>query len=353
MKIMHTADLHLRNQNDERWETLLGLTKKAGEKQVDIMAISGDLFDRGVDADNLRADIREVFSGNGFKIVIIPGNHDHQSYRQGIYLGEDTVILNQPGQSFSLGEVTIWALPFHQTGGEEIVRELHSISGSIDSGQTNILLYHGELLDTFYSRRDFGEEGETRYMPAKLSYFEGLNIDYILAGHFHSSFDTRRLGDGGYFVYPGSPVSITTRETGRRGVNLFQPGAPPEKFLLDTPHYEQIEVKLDPLGEGNPSEIVREKLHRMHPMAKAIVNVTGYINSREWGITEKQLVEELKELSREREARINHDFRDVGTILEDDLFRDFNNKLKRRDCSQRRKEQLKEMTIRAMMESQY
>jgi exonuclease SbcD len=76
----------------------------------------------------------------------------------------------------------------------------------LTADKKNILLCHGELLDAFFSRTCFGAEGEGRYMPFKLSYFDDLNIDYVLAGHFHSRFDVWQLKNGGYFVYPGSPI---------------------------------------------------------------------------------------------------------------------------------------------------
>jgi exonuclease SbcD len=351
MKILHTADIHLRNHEDERWQTLLKLVETGRKEKIDVMTISGDLFDRGVDAEKLRVRIRKVFSGNGFKIVMIPGNHDQQSYRQGIFLGEDTTILNDPCQPFELENISIWGLPFEQAEGEEILDKLNSISVNINPDRINILLYHGELLDTFYSRRDFGDEGEGRYMPVRLSYFNGMNIDYVLAGHFHSRFDIRKLEEGGYFVYPGSPVSITRRETGQRRVNIFEAGAPPQEHILDTPHFENLVIELDPLSEESPEKAVIENLDRIHPHAQVILTVTGYINSRKSGITEEKLADQIREISGDRIIETQLDFRDIGTILEDDLFKEFNEKLNRLDYDDEEKGRIREMAIRAMMES--
>ena len=76
MKILHTADIHLRGDKDERWEALQKLIENGKENKVSIFAICGDLFDKDVDAESLRPKIRELFSNTGFKVLIIPGNHD-------------------------------------------------------------------------------------------------------------------------------------------------------------------------------------------------------------------------------------------------------------------------------------
>jgi len=62
MKILHTADIHLREYQDERWETLQTLIELGKEAKVSIFVICGDLFDKDVDAEKLRPQIRELFS---------------------------------------------------------------------------------------------------------------------------------------------------------------------------------------------------------------------------------------------------------------------------------------------------
>ena len=81
IKIVHTADIHLSEYGDERWQALQEVFNLAAEKEADIVAISGDLFDGNPDAERLRPKIREIFTGNRFKVIIIPGNHDYLSLR--------------------------------------------------------------------------------------------------------------------------------------------------------------------------------------------------------------------------------------------------------------------------------
>lgn len=351
MKILHTADIHLREYDDDRWKTLQKLIQIGKKEDVEIFVISGDLFDRGIDAEVLKIKIRDLFSNNGFKILFIPGNHDKNSYKTGIYFGDDVVILNEISKSFKYKDVEIWGMPFEPIKGETILNRLHSLAKSLDPGKKNILLYHGELLDAFFSRKDLGDEGEERYMPVKLSYFKDLKIDYVLAGHFHSRFDFWRLQSGGYFVYPGSPISITRRETGRRKVNLFEVGKPPQEYPLDSPYYEEVVIKLDPIKDKNPVENVKTRLGNLPPEAMVLLTVKGFINGEVIKMSEKELKMEIDRITGNKCIEKRYEFSDIRRILEDDLFKKFMEKLQETDLNEEKKREMRDLAIEAMMET--
>ena len=351
MKILHTADIHLREYGDERWKTLQQLIEIGKKEKVELFVISGDLFDKGINAEILKPKIREIFSNNGFKIILIPGNHDSEAYKSGMYFGEDTIILTDLNEPFEYKDLIIWGLPFEDIEGEKILTKLHSLKNNMATNKRNIILYHGELLDAFFSRKDFGEEGEGRYMPVKLSYFKDLNVDYVLAGHLHSKFDIWPLEDGGYFVYPGSPVSITKREVGQRKVNIFEVGKPPKEYPLDTFHFEEVVIELDPFIEKHPVEIIEEHLEGVHSEASIILAIKGYINSEKIKISESELVKQIKEIIRGKSvAEERFEFKDIRAILEDDLFKSFIKKLEQTDYDEEKKKRLRELVIKAMME---
>jgi len=354
MRILHTADLHLKEYGDERWEALKKLINIANEERVDLFVICGDLFDKEVKAELLRSKIREIFSGNNFKIILLPGNHDKEVYESRFYFGEDVILLNNLNEPFEYKNLMIWGLPFEPIEGEKVFAKLYSLANKLTSNKTNILLYHGELLDTFFSRKDFGEEGKERYMPVKLSYFSDLNIKYVLAGHFHSRFEAWQLESGGYFIYPGSPVSITKKETGRRKINLFEIGKPPKEYFLDTPHFEEVLINLDPFLEKDPLEIINESLTDVHPQAKIILTVKGYINSNKIKKSESELVEEIKRFVKEKYfiEELKIEFKDLYKILEKDLFKKFMEKLEKACYEEERKRQMCEVLIRAMIEAE-
>ena len=352
MKILHTADIHLREYDDERWRTLEKLIEIGKKEKIEIFVISGDLFDKGIDAVNLKPKIRKIFSNTGFKIVIIPGNHDKDSYKPGMYFGDDIIVLNDLNKPFEHKDLKIWGLPFEPIKGAKIRDKLHSLANNLTADKRNILLYHGELLDAFFSRRDFGDEGRERYMPIELTYFEDLNIDYILAGHFHKNFDMWTLENGGYFIYPGSPISITKRETGQRKINIFELGKPPNEYTLNTPHYEEVDINFDPFKDKKPIEVVKDCFNNLHSKAKIILKVRGFINSEDIGMSEEELVKQIKKISSGKCTEDYYEFKDIRIILEDDLFKNFREKLEQTNYEEEKKMQMREMAIKAMMETQ-
>ncbi len=349
MKILHTADIHLREYCDDRWNTLQKLIEIGKKEKIEIFALSGDLFDKDIDAQSLTLKIRAIFSNTGFKIVIIPGNHDSDSYKTNIYFGDDAIILTDLNNPFENEDVRIWGMPFEPIGGEKILDKLYSLANHLGTDKKNILLYHGELLDAFFSRRDFGDEGGERYMPVKISYFADLKIDYVLAGHFHSNFDVWRLKSGGYFVYPGSPISITRRETGQRKLNIFKVGEPPKEYFLDTPHFEEVAIELDPFKDEKPIETVERQLNNLHPEAKSILIIKGFIDGETIGMNDKELVERIKKIAAGRCVDERYEFRDIRAILQDDLFKRFWGKLERIGLKEQKKKQLCDAAIKAFM----
>jgi len=351
LKILHTSDIHLRDKNDERWEALLHLITICKNEQINLLTISGDLFDRGIDSEKLRPDLREIFSDNGFRIIIIPGNHDVHAYRGGKYYGNDVTVLLDVENPFETQEICIWGLPYTEGGELDVLRSLHLVEKRICRGKSNILLYHGELLDAFFSRGDFGEEGKQRYMPARLSYFQKVGFDYVLAGHFHTTFDLIPIENNKYFVYPGSPVSISRREQGIRKVCIIESGKAPREYSLDTSHYQMITVKLNPFSSMNPVEIVSDSLKKAHPRAKIILNVDGYIDSRACGIKESDLSSALLREVRDRCVELNFGYMDIQKILHDELYLGFREKLEARNYDPRTKDELNLTAIKAMTEA--
>lgn len=349
MKILHTSDIHLMNYYDERWNALIKLLEIGKQEKIELFIISGDLFDKNVAADELRPKIRNIFSNNSFKIIILPGNHDSESYKSGYYFGHDVIILNDLEKPYEYQNLRIWGFPYENIEGEKVLDRISRIKHKLTEDKANILLYHGELIDAFFARNDFGEEGEKRYMPIKLSYFDDLNIDYILAGHFHSKFDVWQLSDNKYFVYPSSPVSITKKEVGFRKINLFEVGKPPYEYILDTPYYENINIKFDPIEDLNPLEKVAENIEDTPAHAKICLKIDGYLNCAKIGTNEEDLTSDLRDMFSSRCHEINFEFKDISTILEDELFLKFFKKLKDRSYNELRENQMKELLIKGMM----
>ncbi|MDY6933736.1 MAG: metallophosphoesterase [Spirochaetota bacterium] len=353
MKILHTADIHLQETSEERWEALFEIIELGNREEVDILLISGDLFDRDIDANKLRIKIRKLFSGNRYRIYILPGNHDSKSFEGGSYLGENAEVICSIEDVYEFGNVRIVGLPFMEISEGEIYSKLNYISSKLDSNKTNILLYHGELLDSFYSRKDFGNEDDKRYMPVKLDYFRDMNFDYILAGHFHTTFNSIKYNSKKYFVYPGSPISITRRETGKRGVNIFSTGEAPIERYIDTPYYDIIKIELNPYDELDPLSIIRERLCKIESNSKILLTIKGYINCRDHGIDEKDLTQRIESLRCEMGNIVEaaYEYVDISRLLEDNIYQSFNGKLNNMSLDESEKVVIRELFIRSMMEA--
>ena len=324
MKILHTSDIHLIEFNDDRWKALLKIIEMGKKEDIDVLAISGDLFDRSSNAELLKNEIRKVFSNNNFKVLLIPGNHDYKAFTQGVYFGKDVIYRKDADTpSFSDGNIDIWELPFEPVGEAEVLRKLKKISKQIDNRKVNILLFHGELIDAFYSGADYGEEGESNYMPVRLSYLENLGFQYILAGHFHRTFEIKNPADNVYFVYSGSPISITKKEIGKRAVDIFEVGNVPEAYEIDTPYYEFKEISINPSDDRDPISVVLEELKNNDPESRLILRVKGYIDSKRIEYGEEEFYKKIEKILPENIEEKEIDVNDVSTILEDELYNEF------------------------------
>ena len=140
MKILHTADLHLKVYNDERWQALQQLLDTGAAEQISLLLISGDLFDHGADLLNLQDRVRALFSNLPFTVLVLPGNHDYAAFTGGIYLGGSARVLDDWRQPFQCGAVTVWGLPFEPIGGAEILLRLREMAVRMEPGQINLLL---------------------------------------------------------------------------------------------------------------------------------------------------------------------------------------------------------------------
>jgi exonuclease SbcD len=355
MKILHTADIHLVDQDDPRWAALLQVVRLAKREHVDALAISGDLFDSDADAEALRVSLRLVFDDVDFDTLVIPGNHDAVSYAAGLYFGERVHILADDDWKknvIDVEEIHIIGIPFEAMDVYKFHQRLRDLKDLVNLDHTNILLYHGELLDASFDRGSFGPEAG-RYMPSRLTFFEELGVDYVLAGHFHTTFDVRTIGDHGFFVYPGSPVSITRREVGKRNAALIEIGNAPMPIPLDTHHFERIDITLNAFDEDEPLELVKARLDDLDPMVTALLSVGGTIRGSEEELTEA-IKAEITGLNVESQE---FTFRDLSRVLGHPIFTAFEERIsnlaqdEEKGISELEAEQIRAVVIQAMSEA--
>ncbi len=350
MKILHTADLHLNAQSFERWDALKELADMASDNQVSVFVICGDLFDQDAAVEMLRGKLRSILGGRTFKTIILPGNHDYKAYRSGLYFGENVTVMSDPRQPLPLKDnIMLWGLPYEPLSRENLAYRLKEIGRLMDPACKNLLLFHGELLDVFYFPPEWGDEGDRRYMPVQLSFFEKMPLQYVLAGHFHSRYLARKIPGGGFFIYPGSPVSVTRREVGKRAANLFTVGEEPAEVTLNSFHFEKFNIKLDPFTVENPVDKLKQIISSLHHKAALLLEVDGLFDGEALGMNEQMMAAELNKIAESYlAAEPVFDFLDVQHVLKDELFRDFDVLLEESAYEPGIKKQAREMAIKAL-----
>lgn len=335
IKLIHTSDIHIRTEGDERWEALLEILEETERQKADYLVISGDLFHKDANADIALQKLRPHFEKRKFKTILIPGNHDANSYSDGTYLAETTSILTKkPYQIVEEEDVRFIGLPYDDIASEDLLRIIHQANEQLDNKKTNIFLFHGDLADIQHVGDDMGEdEQDKRYMPARLAYFRGTYADYVLAGHYHTNFIIKEFGEGKYFVYPGSPVSTTRKEIHKRKVNLLTIGNPPQAQEINTFYYYPITIILN-ADNPDPSQAVENALKDAPKDAKIILNVGGFIP-----LDEKIFDEKLQKLCKQYEVvHSTNETRNLEYITGTDLYRSFEEKLRKIDVDDHVKE---------------
>jgi len=89
----------------------------------------------------------------------------------------------------------------------------------------------------------------------------------------------------------------------------------------------------------------------LHANARIILTMTGFINGKAIGMNEEELVKNVRKIVRGRSVEERYEFSDIRMILEDDLFKGFLKKLEQADCDEGKKEQMREIAVKAMMDA--
>lgn len=200
MKILHTADLHLKKEEEKRVEILRWLVNKVNEAKAELFIIAGDLFDSDTDATVLRPVVKKIFEGAKSQVLIIPGNHDENSYRPEYDYGDNVIqLVKKPFEIYAVNNLIIAAVPYQNVQFSNCIKE---IPKDID-----IIIAHGTLYDQSFIFAMLDDEA--RYMPIFPANLENLSR-YAALGHLHArSIKTQYKKT--QVVYPGSPIAIDSK----------------------------------------------------------------------------------------------------------------------------------------------
>lgn len=277
MKFAHLSDLHLGkylNQYslmEDQEYILKQIIQRVREQDVDVVLISGDIYDRAVppgEAVALFDDFLSELAGDQRKVCIISGNHDSPEriafasrliaasgvYLSPVYQGEIQPVRLED----SYGPVNIYMLPFikpvhvrHFFPEEEIHSYTDAVRSAIthmnvDGRERNVLLAHQFV--TGASRSDSEDISVGGLDNVDADVFD--NFDYVALGHLHRAQNV----ENNRIRYCGTPLKYSFSECkDEKTVTIVELGNK-EDILIDTvplvPLRDMIEL------EGEFREVV-------------------------------------------------------------------------------------------------
>ncbi|UEJ84254.1 exonuclease SbcCD subunit D [Brachybacterium halotolerans subsp. kimchii] len=262
MKILHTSDWHLGRtlHGEDLHEHQVAfhdwLVDLVREREVDVVVIPGDVYDRAVPPIPAIRLLGRTLSrlAETATVVLTPGNHDsadrlgfgRELMRAGVHLLTDTPGLDHPvSVEDEHGEVLFFGLPYLEPDtarhrlvpeGEEPLGRSHEAvtRAALDRVRGRAAEHPGArtvvLAHTFVSGGESSESerdlavGGVDSVPAPVL----AGFDYVALGHLHGCQDlTRSVGSPAR--YSGSPLAFSFSEKDhRKCVLLVELGAPGE-----------------------------------------------------------------------------------------------------------------------------
>ena len=263
MRILHAADLHLDSAfaglaeekaallRQESRDILRRMVDWANDHAVDVMLLSGDLFDSDRMYSQTARTLAPALARFRGRIFLSPGNHDF--YAPGS--GYDAVDWPENVHIFTSRRpqtVLLRSLNASVTGAAfTSAEEWEPFDGaSFSGGDAPIRLgvLHGEVT-----------RGESKYRAIPPAEIEKTNLTYLALGHVHRCAGVQRAGNTAY-AYPGCLPGRGFDETGDKGFLYGE--ITPEKaeleFIPFAPRrYQSVTADIT---DRDPADAVRQAL---------------------------------------------------------------------------------------------
>ena len=263
MRILHAADLHLDSAfaglaeekaallRQESRDILRRMVDWANDHAVDVMLLSGDLFDSDRMYSQTARTLAQALARFRGRIFLSPGNHDF--YAPGS--GYDAVDWPENVHIFTSRRpqtVLLRSLNASVTGAAfTSAEEWEPFDGaSFSGGDAPIRLgvLHGEVT-----------RGESKYRAIPPAEIEKTNLTYLALGHVHRCAGVQRAGNTAY-AYPGCLPGRGFDEIGDKGFLYGE--ITPEKVELEfipfaPRRYQSVTADIT---DRDPADAVRQAL---------------------------------------------------------------------------------------------
>lgn len=262
MKFIHCADLHLdspmsahlsKEKIKERKAELLGsfirMVDYAKEHGIEVILITGDLFDQKIVSQTVRKVVWQVIKDNeDILFFYLRGNHDEGCLEMEKWELNNLKLFHSEWRRYVLHcdgkRIAITGIELTKDNSAEI-----STSLTLDYNDFNIVMLHGQ--EEEYSAKDRAE-------IISLDSLRNKGIDYLALGHVHA-YKKAKLDARGIYCYPGCLEGRGFDECGEHGFVLLDIDV--QKKRWDTkfiPFASRClyRVEVDISGCDNTSEIV-------------------------------------------------------------------------------------------------
>lgn len=257
LRILHTADLHLGSpfsgsgfdadkiieRKRDLFECFDGILASAKTKNVDLVIISGDLFEEDrVKRSDINTIIQSLSSIAPIRCVILPGNHDH--YKSGGYFDWLTwpanvyIFKDRKFSSFQFEDISLAVYGAAFTSPEDPARLMGELKLD-DKCKYRILAFHGSLVPK--------PDTVDPYRPFMADDLSSLGADYIALGHYHKPVVIENEKGRVIASYPGSPEPLNFGETFEHSYNIVtidDKGAAVETIPSARRRYLQFDVEV-------------------------------------------------------------------------------------------------------------
>lgn len=229
IKIIHCADIHFdtafhglpsdkaEQRKEELRETFGRIVDLAKQEQVDLLLISGDLFDNlsviKTTMDFIIKKFEEIYN---IRVFIAPGNHDpyfNKSYYTMLEWPENVYIFSNNIEKVLIPELDtcIYGVGFIKQ--HEPISLIDGFSVE-DPDLINLMVLHGEVVNP-------GQGSE--YNPITIQQIENSKLDYLALGHRHAFSSINKALDT-YWAYSGTPEGKGFDELGPKGIIIGELG---------------------------------------------------------------------------------------------------------------------------------
>lgn len=276
MKIAITADVHLRTkvEHPERYNALENIFEQMNAKNIEILLIAGDLFDKDFRS---YSDFEKLCKKhNKLQLHIIPGNHDPGISGKSI-VGANVHIYSDPA-TLEIDSTTFLFIPYEERAkmGEKIAEREQEIEG-----KKWILVAHG---DYYGGVKELNPLEPGTYMPLSRKDLERFSPRIVFLGHIHKPLSQNHVH------YAGSPCGLDINETGKRRFLVYDTadGSVESKAVTTDVLYYNESFVVVPMGDE--VSILRQEIKNRidswdinladHPKVNVRVEAMGYATDR-------------------------------------------------------------------------